>query len=93
MSVVIINALQVPRGQEKTVENSFVDRKLAILGQPGLQDFRLLRPIEGEKRYYVMSRWESRQHFENWVGGPQHHAAHDHEEIGELLVFETVELG
>ena len=33
---------------------------------PGFEGFELLRPVEGESRYYVYTRWESEEAFQNW---------------------------
>ncbi|MFT4044183.1 MAG: antibiotic biosynthesis monooxygenase [Gordonia sp. (in: high G+C Gram-positive bacteria)] len=91
MSVVVINALHVPENQREGLERNFVTRKQAIVGSDGLEDFRLLRPAVGDDRYFVMSRWASREQFDTWVRGASHHARHDDNETGDLLIFEVVD--
>jgi heme oxygenase (mycobilin-producing) len=34
---------------------------------PGFLGFELLRPVEGETRYFVYTRWESEEAFRAWV--------------------------
>ena len=33
----------------------------------GFESFELLRPIEGEGRYFVYTRWESEEAFQAWL--------------------------
>lgn len=33
----------------------------------GFESFELLRPIEGERRYFVYTRWESEEAFQAWL--------------------------
>ena len=37
---------------------------------PGFLGFELLRPVEGESRYFVYTRWESEEDFRAWVESP-----------------------
>ena len=37
---------------------------------PGFLGFELLRPVEGEERYFVYTRWESEEAFRAWVESP-----------------------
>ena len=34
---------------------------------PGFLGFELLRPAEGETRYFVVTHWETDEDFQNWV--------------------------
>ena len=33
----------------------------------GFEDFQLLRPVEGEDRYFVYTRWASEEAFQVWL--------------------------
>ena len=81
MAVVKINALDVPEGNGPELERKFAARKETMVGTPGLLGFELLRPVSGETRYFVYTRWESDEAFAAWrqerahAGGPQQTAS------------------
>ena len=66
MSVVKINAITVPEGRGPELEERFAHRAAAVENAPGFQGFELLRPVAGETRYFVYTRWESEAAFQNW---------------------------
>ena len=67
MSVVKINAIEVPEGAGPELEARFAARAGAVENSPGFQAFQLLRPVEGETRYFVMTWWESEEAFQGWL--------------------------
>ncbi|MDP6823604.1 MAG: antibiotic biosynthesis monooxygenase [Dehalococcoidia bacterium] len=67
MSVVKINAIEVPEGRGAELEARFGARAGEVEKMPGFEGFELLRPIEGETRYFVYTRWESEEAFQAWV--------------------------
>jgi heme-degrading monooxygenase HmoA len=67
MSVVKINVIEVPEGAGPEVEKRFADRVDTVENSPGFQGFQLLRPVRGDNRYFVVTRWESDEAFEAWV--------------------------
>ena len=68
MSVVRINAIEVPEGMGEILEQRFAARLSAVDQSPGFEGFELLRPTgDGEQRYFVVTHWASAQDFENWV--------------------------
>lgn len=67
MSVVKINAIAVPPGAGEELEKRFAARAGAVENQPGFEEFVLLRPTEGESRYFVYTRWDSEESFQAWV--------------------------
>jgi heme-degrading monooxygenase HmoA len=69
MVVVKINALTVPDGAGPEVEKRFAARLDALREQPGFLGFELLRPVSGETRYFVYSRWESEDAYQAWRDG------------------------
>jgi heme-degrading monooxygenase HmoA len=69
MVVVKINALTVPDGAGPEVEKRFAARLDALREQQGFLGFELLRPVSGETRYFVYSRWESEDAYQAWREG------------------------
>lgn len=67
MSVVKINAIEVPEGAGPELEKRFAARAGAVEHSPGFEGFQLLRPVEGETRYFVMTWWESEDAFQGWM--------------------------
>ncbi len=108
MSVVKINAIEVPDGMGAELEKRFAARAGEVDGMPGFEEFMLLRPVEGERRYFVVTRWESEEAFQNWRTSRefQQQHANTHEDDGKgaakpqhpvatgasLLEFEVVSL-
>jgi heme-degrading monooxygenase HmoA len=67
MSVVKINAIEVPEGMGAELEKRFGARVGEVEKMPGFEGFELLRPVNGETRYFVYTRWASEDDFQNWV--------------------------
>ncbi|MFF0658938.1 MULTISPECIES: antibiotic biosynthesis monooxygenase [Micromonospora] len=98
MAVVKINAIDVPPGAGAELEKRFAARAGAVENSPGFLGFELLRPVAGDTRYFVYTRWESEEAYQAWAQGPARAA---HAEGGEprkpvatgatLLEFEVVQ--
>lgn len=69
MSIVKINAITVPEGAGEELERRFAARKHAIDSQPGFEGFQLLRPVKGEVRYFVVTRWADEDAYNAWWEG------------------------
>src|SRR5690349_11783057 len=69
MAVVKINALEVPEGAGPELERRFAARHGSVTSAPGFLSFELLRPVAGEKRYFVYSRWETEEDCQAWRHG------------------------
>lgn len=67
MSVVKINAISVPDGAGPELEARFAARARSVETMPGFEEFQLLRPVEGDDRYFVYTRWDSEESFQAWV--------------------------
>ena len=100
MSIVKINAIDVPEGAGPELERRFAARRASVEASPGFLGFELLRPVAGESRYFVYTRWETQADFEAWAEGPAR-ASHGHGEADRpqpvasgsaLLEFEVVDL-
>ncbi|MFV0308911.1 MAG: antibiotic biosynthesis monooxygenase family protein [Desertimonas sp.] len=101
MSVVKINAISVPDGAGAELEARFAARAHSVEQMPGFEEFQLLRPVEGEDRYFVYTRWDSEDSFQNWVQSQAFAHGHARAESADgkpvstgasLLAFEVVEL-
>jgi heme-degrading monooxygenase HmoA len=76
MSVVKINAIEVPEGMGEALEGRFAARASEVDKMPGFEAFDLLRPVEGETRYFVYTRWESEEAFQAWVNSESFQKGH-----------------
>jgi heme-degrading monooxygenase HmoA len=96
MAVVKINAIEVPEGAGPELEKRFAARHGAVENEPGFLAFELLRPVAGDNRYFVYTRWESEEAFQNWSQGSAK-AAHAGERAkpvatgASLLEFEVIQ--
>ncbi len=70
MAVVKINAIDVPPGGGEELEKRFAARARAVENSPGFLGFELLRPVAGDNRYFVYTRWETEQAYQDWAAGP-----------------------
>lgn len=99
MSVVKINAIEVPEGAGSELESRFAARKHAVDSAPGFEGFQLLRPVSGESRYFVVTTWADEESFQAWrengAAAAHHGAASGSRPVASgagLLEFEVVEL-
>ncbi len=101
MTVVKINAITVPEGMGPELERRFAARKGDVDSMPGFVRFELLRPVSGDDRYFVVTHWETEEHFQAWVQSQDFKHAHARAESSDgkpvapqatLLAFEVVDL-
>ena len=95
-----INAIEIPEGAGPELEKRFAARRGAVENAPGFLGFELLRPVAGETRYFVYTKWVSEDAFQAWSAGSSREA-HAGEHAGEharpvasgasLLEFEVVQ--
>ncbi|MGI9646583.1 MAG: antibiotic biosynthesis monooxygenase family protein [Ilumatobacteraceae bacterium] len=76
MSVVKINAIDIPAGMGPQLEERFAGRARMVEGFDGFEDFQLLRPTEGEERYFVYTRWASEEAFQAWMASQDFERGH-----------------
>ena len=74
--VVKINAIEVAAGRGPELEERFARRAAEVESMPGFLGFELLRPVAGEERYFVYTRWETEEHFRAWVESPEFTRGH-----------------
>ncbi|SNR61928.1 Heme-degrading monooxygenase HmoA [Haloechinothrix alba] len=95
MAVVKINAIEVPEGSGAELERRFAERARTVDSAPGFLGFELLRPTGNEQRYFVYTKWETEEDFQNWANGPakEAHAGEAREPVAtgaSLLEFDVV---
>jgi heme oxygenase (mycobilin-producing) len=78
VAVVKINAIEVDPERASVLEERFRDRASEVEKQPGFLGFELLRPTEGESRYFVYTRWESEEAYQGWLTGSAFQRGHAH---------------
>lgn len=94
MTYVNITALTFPEGAEEEIERRFAARRRAVDQAAGFQSFELLRPVVGESRYFVVTRWESRAAYQEWADNRMAGSHADDERRGmsiEVLGFLVVQ--
>jgi heme oxygenase (mycobilin-producing) len=95
MSVVKINAITVPPQAGAELERRFAERAHTVEGSPGFEGFELLRPVAGDDRYFVVTRWADEESFAAWRDGDSRaaHAGEHGKPVASganLLEFEVV---
>jgi heme oxygenase (mycobilin-producing) len=70
MAVVKINAIEVSEGNGEELEKRFAHRMHSVDSASGFLGFELLRPVSGDSRYFVYTRWETEEAYQAWASGP-----------------------
>lgn len=102
MSVVKINAVEVPADRAGEFEERFTKRAGQVEQSEGFEAFELLRPTEGGSKYFVYTRWASEEAYQAWLSSQDFAKAHAHVAAdakaaapvahgAELLSFEVIE--
>ncbi len=100
MAYVVINAITVPRDKRDDIEQRFAARAGEVSKAEGFQAFEFLRPANDNAgdRYFVYTRWSSREAFEAWTSSSAFTRGHrQHGEGGpvatssEMLAYEVVQ--
>lgn len=77
MSVVKINALQIPPQAGDEIVERFTARMNSLADVAGFEGFELLRPTgEAETRWFVYTRWTDQASYEAWRDGDGARASH-----------------
>lgn len=93
MSVVKINVLAA-KGDPAELERRFAARRHSVDAEPGFEGFELLRPVAGEDRYYVITRWADEDSFRAWHAKRQPRDPSTTASTSQgMLEFEVVDLG
>ena len=78
MSYVVINAITVPDANRAELERRFANRAGEVSKADGFEAFELLRPANeaAGDRYYVYTRWASKEAFEGWMSSSAFQQGH-----------------
>ncbi len=77
MSVVKINALEIPPQAGEEIVKRFTARMDSLADVAGFEGFELLRPTgETETRWFVYTRWQDQASYEAWRDGDGAQASH-----------------
>ena len=89
--IVVMNRITVAEGREKDFEKTFEQRDRAVDSMSGFLNLEVLRPSEGST-YIVMSRWQTREDFDQWTRSEAFHAAHKKQTPGISQTRPTLEI-
>lgn len=89
--IVVMNRITVAEGRHEEFEENFGGRELAVHLMPGFVDLEVLRPQEGSL-YIVLTRWKTRQDFEQWTQSEVFLAAHKKQTPGVAAERPTLEI-
>ncbi len=77
MTVVKINALEIPPQAGDEIVKRFAARMDSLNGVAGFEGFELLRPTgDAETRWFVYTRWADQASYEGWRDGDGARASH-----------------
>jgi heme-degrading monooxygenase HmoA len=68
MSVVKINAIDVPGERSDEMASRFAARAGQVEQAEGFEEFQLLRPTDGRTTWLVYTRWRDEDAFQAWRG-------------------------
>ena len=66
MTVIKINAIDVPLEAGDTLAERFAPRVRSMEGIPGSEGFELFRPEDGRTTWLVVTRWSDEESFDAW---------------------------
>src|SRR5258706_12275501 len=81
MTIVKINAIDVPADSGDELAHRFAARAGAVDDQDGFEGFELLRPADERTTWLVVTRWRDEEAFQAWVTSPAF--AHGHRSAAE----------
>ena len=73
---VVANRVPVAAGFQEHFEQRFRTRAGQIEKQPGFVRMQVLQPAKPGLPYVVMTTWENREAFEQWLGSEDFRTAH-----------------
>jgi len=73
---VVMNRVRVKKEWSSKFEERFRNRTGQIDKEPGFINMQILRPDSDAAPYVVLTTWEQKSDFENWVGSDDFKLAH-----------------
>ncbi|MGH9281505.1 MAG: antibiotic biosynthesis monooxygenase family protein [Acidimicrobiales bacterium] len=92
MSVVRINAINVPAERAEAMAARFAARAGQVDKTQGFEEFQLLRPSDGRETWLVYTRWADQESFDSWVASQAFSQGHAKPEGGQAPVATGSEL-
>jgi heme-degrading monooxygenase HmoA len=93
MTVVKINALEIPPQAGAEIVKRFTARMSSLAGVVGFEGFELLRPTgDTETRWFVYTRWADQAAYEVWRDGEGATSSHAPQD-GEAAPRQPVSMG
>lgn len=80
MTVIKINAIEVPADSGDALAERFAPRARAMDDVPGCLGFELLRPEDDRTTWLVVTRWENEESFEAWKSSQAFREGHSQKE-------------
>ncbi len=74
--VAVANRIFVNPEYAEAFEERFRNRAHLVDGMPGFISNKVLRPTKSGHPYIVLTFWESRKHFKNWVNSEEFQKGH-----------------
>lgn len=73
---VVMNELHVPKEGRENVVNRFAESSEKMKRVPGCLDFLFLHPEEDDNYQIVLTKWETKDHYETWINSDSFKHAH-----------------
>jgi heme-degrading monooxygenase HmoA len=70
MTLIKINAIDVPANSGDELAHRFAARAGAVDDQDGFEGFELLKPTDDRTTWLVVTRWRDEDSFQAWVRSP-----------------------
>ena len=83
MSVVRINAIEVPAERADEMARRFAARAGEVEKADGFEEFQLLRPTDDRTTWLVYTRWRDEESFQAWVDSRAFTSGHAQRPAGE----------
>jgi heme-degrading monooxygenase HmoA len=77
--IIVTNRAFVAPGYAEEFEQRFRTRAQRIDGMPGFILFQMLRPMQPNAPYMIITHWESRAHFQSWISSDPFRLGHHRE--------------
>ena len=74
--ITVANRIYVAPEYQDAFEERFRNRTRLVDGMPGFISNQVLRPVNDGDPYVVLTLWESRKDFENWVESEEFRKGH-----------------
>ncbi len=74
--ITVANRIYVASEYQDEFEERFRSRARLVDGMPGFISNQVLRPVNEDDPYVVLTFWESRKDFENWVESEEFRKGH-----------------